>query len=67
MSDIMYPEIEGHPKFVIERRNQWMIDHSDYCICYITHPWGGAWKFVSQARRQGKILVNLGKINGVRR
>ena len=27
--DTMYPEIEGHPKFSIVRRNRWMLDHSD--------------------------------------
>lgn len=30
MSNTMYPEIEGHPKFAIERRNRWMIAASDY-------------------------------------
>lgn len=66
VADTMYPEIEGHPKFAIERRNRWMIDHSDYCICYINHPWGGAYKFARIATRHGKIVINLGnaKIEG---
>jgi len=59
MSDTMYPQIEGHPKYAIERRNQWMIDVSDYCLCYITHTWGGAYKFAQLAKKQGKHLVNL--------
>ena len=60
MADTMYPEIEGHPKFAIERRNRWMIDRSDYCICYINHTWGGAYKFAQLAKRCGKTVINLG-------
>lgn len=60
MADTMYPEIEGHPKFAIEQRNRWMIDHSDYCICYINHTWGGAYKFAQLAKRYGKTVINLG-------
>lgn len=60
MSDTMYPEIEGYPKFAIERRNRWMIDASDYCLCYITHTWGGAYKFARLAKRSGKIVINIG-------
>lgn len=62
MADTMYPEIEGHPKFAIERRNRWMITHSDYCICCINHTWGGAWKFAQLALRQGRNVINLGLV-----
>lgn len=60
MTDTMYPEIEGHPKFAIERRNRWMIDHSDYLLCYINRTWGGAYKFAKSAKRRGKTVINLG-------
>lgn len=60
MTDTMYPEIEGHPKFAIERCNRWLIDHSDYCICYINHTWGGAYKFAKLAKRCGKTVINIG-------
>lgn len=60
IADTMYPEIEGHPKFAIERRNRWMIDRSDYCICYINHTWGGAYKFARFAKRRGKAVINIG-------
>ena len=57
----MYPEIEdGLPKFAIERRNKWMIDASDYCLCYINHTWGGAYKFTKRAKSRGLSVVNLG-------
>ena len=62
MDDTMYPEIEGHPKFAIERRNRWLVDHADYCICYINHTWGGAYKFVQLAKCRGKPIINLGHI-----
>ncbi|MGM9601317.1 MAG: hypothetical protein ACI3W5_07010 [Faecousia sp.] len=60
MSDTMYPEIEGHPRFAIERRNRWMIDASDCCLCYINHTWGGAYKFARQAKRRNLTILNLG-------
>lgn len=60
LKDAIYPEIEGYPKFAIERRNRWMIDQSDYCICYINHTWGGAYKFVRIAKNKGLQLLNLG-------
>ena len=59
-ADTIYPEIEGHPKFAIERRNRWMIDHSGYCICYINHTWGGAYKFAKLAKQRGKTVINIG-------
>ena len=60
LTDTMYPEIEGHPKFAIERRNRWMIEASDYCLCYINHTWGGAYKFAHLVKRRGKAVINLG-------
>ena len=60
MTDTMYPEIEGHPKFAIERRNHWMIDHSDFLLCYINHTWGGAYKFTRLAKQRGKTVINIG-------
>ena len=59
-TDTMYPEIEGHSKFAIERRNRWMIHASQYCICHIDHTWGGAYKFACMAKRRGLTVVNLG-------
>lgn len=58
----MYPEglEEVHPRFAIEKRNKWMIEHADHCLCYITHTWGGAFKFAKQAKRKGLSVINLG-------
>ena len=62
MSNTMYPEIEGHPKFAIERRNRWMIGQSDCCLCYVNRTWGGAYKFAWQAKQKGLTVINLGKL-----
>ena len=63
-SNAVFPEgIEiGPPQFAIERRNRWMVDVSDYCLCYIDHTWGGAYKFVCLAKHRGLSVVNLGSI-----
>ena len=60
-SDTIYPEgmEDGPPKFAITRRNKWMLDVSDYCICYIHHTWGGAYQFVRKAKHKGKTVINL--------
>jgi len=62
MADTMYPEIEGHPKFAVARRNKWMIAASDTCLCYITHTWGGAYKFAQRAKKEGLQIINLGNV-----
>ncbi len=62
MSDTMYPPIEGYPKFAIERRNRWMIDNSNHCVCYINQMWGGAFKFAQMAKRKGLEVINLGTL-----
>lgn len=61
LPDAMYPEIEGHPKFAITRRNRWMIDHADVCVCYIDHTWGGAYKSAVAAKRHGLRMIGLGR------
>ena len=58
--DAMYPEIEGHPRFAVDRRNRWMIDHAQICVCYITRTWGGAYKFAQVAKRRGLRMIYLG-------
>ena len=57
----LYPYgIESVPKrFCISWRNDWMINHSQYVICYITHITGGAAKFVNKAEKRDKTIINL--------
>ena len=58
----IYPEgIEiGPPRFAIERRNKWMLEQSDYCLCCVNYSRGGAHKFALQAKRKGLTVINLG-------
>lgn len=61
-SDTLLPEgiVEnGPPQFAIERRNRWMLENSDYVICYLNRTHGGAAKFVSMAQRMGKTVIRL--------
>ncbi len=59
----IYPEgIETvPPRFAINYRNQWMLNHSEYVITYITRTSGGASKFAALAARQGKVCIKLGE------
>ncbi len=50
----------GPAKFAIERRNRYMIESSDICLCYINHTFGGAYKFARMARNRGLRVINLG-------
>ena len=48
-----------HPRYAISWRNRWMIEHSGYVIAYITHNFGGAARFVDEAKRKGKTVIDL--------
>jgi len=50
------------PRFAIERRNRWMLEHADFCLCYITHAWGGAYTFARQAKRKGITVIHIGDV-----
>ena len=56
--DTILPEgIERvHPRYAIVWRNNWMIDHSEYVIAYITHPTGGAYQAVEKAKKKGRTV-----------
>lgn len=59
----LYPEgIERVPKrFAISWRNKWLVEQSEMVVCYIRHWTGGAAKFVEQAQKKGKRIINIGK------
>lgn len=61
-ADTIYPEgLEAVPrKFAITKRNQWMIQQADVCVCYINRTWGGAYNSVITAKRKGIEIINLG-------
>ena len=60
-SDTMLPEgiEEVHPRYAIDWRNRWMLDHADIVVTYITHSWGGAAQFAEKAQRQKKGIIPL--------
>ena len=47
------------PRFAIEYRNKWMIDHSDIVITYVTHSFGGAAKFKEMAQKKKKTIIKI--------
>lgn len=59
----IYPEgIEKAPKrFAIDFRNKYMINECNTIICYISHDWGGAAKYVKIAEKKHKKIINLAK------
>ena len=48
-----------HSRYAISWRNRWMIDRSDYVIAIITRNYGGAARFVDEAKRKGKTVISL--------
>lgn len=59
--ETMLPEeIESvHPRYAISWRNKWMVNESDVVIAYITHSWGGAFRYVELAQKKGKAIINI--------
>ena len=57
-----YPEGQelGPARFAIDRRNRYMVNAADICICYVNHTFGGAYKFARMAQHRGKKVINLG-------
>ncbi len=59
----IYPEgLELIPKrFVISKRNEWMIANSDFVICYVNRSYGGAVQFMQKAIQKNKPIINIAK------
>lgn len=60
-SDTVFPEFLNNvpPKYAVLRRNDWLIQRSDYVVTYVLYPFGGAAKFKAIAERRGKTVINL--------
>ncbi len=55
--DTVYPDIENVPqRFAILKRNEWMINNSDFLIAYV-HRLGGAHKTLEYAQKKKHIKV----------
>ena len=58
--EIIYPPIEQTPKrFAISKRNEWIINQSDFIIFYVWKGYGGAYNSYKQAKRKNKPFINL--------
>lgn len=57
----LLPEgIEAVPlRFAIEYRNNWMIEHCDIVLTYVTSLHGGAAKFKAFAEKKGKTVIEI--------
>lgn len=60
-SDTIYPEtLENTPnKYAIIKRNESMINLSEYVVTYVKHSIGGASTFKRLAEKKNKIILNL--------
>ena len=58
--ETIYPDIlKGVPhRFAIDKRIRFMLDQSDYVICYVNCPTGGAAKYKTLAEKRDKKIVN---------
>lgn len=61
--DAIYPDLETVPKrLAIIKRNEWMINNSDFLIAYVDHDWGGAYKTLEYEEKRRKIkIINIAK------
>ena len=61
--EVIYPELENVPKrYAIIKRNEYMIDESDFIIFYVTHHFGGgAYRAIEYAKRKKKQYINISK------
>ena len=59
--DTLYPDgLETVPRrFAISKRNDWMIQHSGYAVCYVHKITGGAAKFREKAERKGLKVIDV--------
>ena len=59
--DTLFPDgLENVPKrFVISKRNDWMIQQSAFAVCYVYKITGGAAKFREKAEKKGLRVIDV--------
>ena len=59
--DTLFPDdMERVPKkYAISKRNDWMIQHSDYAVCYVHKITGGAAKFRDKAEKRRLQIIDV--------
>lgn len=60
-ADTIYPFFceKLHPRYAIDKRNRWLVDHTDYVVTYVKYPFGGAAKFKALSEKKGKRIIEL--------
>lgn len=53
---------ERYTKWCMFARNRMLVDHSAYCICYMTKPSGGTAYTVNYAQKKGLRVINLANV-----
>lgn len=46
-----------HYKGAIQKRNRWMVNHSDYLLAYVRQDFGGAYQTLQYARRKPEMTI----------
>ena len=64
-ANTIYPEIldKTPHKYRIIKRNHYMIDKSQFMICYINHTFSNTYNFVKRAVDKKLNIINLGKFD----
>ena len=58
--EVLYPPLEGVPKRLsILKRNEYVVEKSDYIVFFVDHDFGGAAQALDIAKRKGKSFINL--------
>lgn len=52
---------EHYYRGCMQRRNHYLVDHSDVCVCYLTEPAGGTAYTVEYAEKCKMQVINLAK------
>lgn len=50
-------------RLAIRRRNSFMIDNSDFVVCYLNNSFSNTFPNVIEALKKKKQVINLGKVN----
>ena len=58
----IYPDdlTKTPPRFALRKRNSYMINRSDYVICYMNDPFSNTFVNVKEAIKKKKEIINLG-------
>ena len=62
LSKTIFPECleKAPPRFAINRRNIYMLEKSDYLVCYLNDPFSNTYKFVEKDIKMSLKVINLG-------